>query len=88
VLKLYRAHANPEAMGSALLQHLETLNVPVLVIWGKRDPYLPVRLAERQAEVFSDIRYAWLEDSVHWPYMDDPQGVADALLPFLREYAR
>lgn len=84
VLKLYRAHANPEAMGSTLLQHLQALKSPVLVIWGKRDPYLPVKVAERQAEVFSNIRYVWLEDSAHWPYMDDPQGVADALLPFLR----
>jgi pimeloyl-ACP methyl ester carboxylesterase len=85
VLKLYRAHANASSMVGELVGALKTLNVPVLVIWGKRDPYLPVKLAQRQAEVFSNIRYVWLEDAAHWPFIDDRQGVAAALLPFLRQ---
>lgn len=84
VLRLYRAHADASTMVGPLLEPLAAITAPVLVIWGIRDPYLPVELAQRQAEVFADIRYAWLEDAAHWPFIDDPQGVARVLLPFLQ----
>lgn len=87
VLKLYRAHKQPATMSSALIGALKQFSAPVLVVWGKYDPYLPIEMAERQAEVFADIRYAWFENAAHWPFIDDPDGVAGVLLPFLRQHA-
>jgi pimeloyl-ACP methyl ester carboxylesterase len=57
---------------------------PALVVWGKHDPYLPVALANRQREVFSDAEVVILEGSGHWPFTDDPEAVARAVVPFLR----
>jgi pimeloyl-ACP methyl ester carboxylesterase len=58
---------------------------PTLVVWGAKDPYLKVRLAERQREVFRDARVEILPESGHWPLADAPDAVAAPVLAFLRE---
>jgi pimeloyl-ACP methyl ester carboxylesterase len=84
VLKLYRntpAGPHAEAVAPRLREHPR----PTLVVWGAKDPYLKLRLAERQREVFRDAHITVLPNSGHWPLADDPAGVAAAVLPFLRE---
>lgn len=80
-LRFYRA-TPPKAM--ALLQApLRDLDPPALVIWGAHDPAVPVEQAERQRETFPSAEVVVLEESGHWPMLDDPAGVIGALLPFL-----
>jgi pimeloyl-ACP methyl ester carboxylesterase len=86
VLQLYRntpVAPHVAAIAPVLRQHPR----PTLVVWGAKDPYLKVRLAERQREVFRDARVTILPGSGHWPLADDPAGGVAALLPFLREQA-
>jgi len=79
---------NISVMSSYLWHHavrtLRPLRRPALVLWGARDPYLPVRYAERQREVFPDARIVVLEESGHCPFSDDPEAVADEVVLFLR----
>jgi pimeloyl-ACP methyl ester carboxylesterase len=56
-----------------------------LVIWGVNDPYLSVRYAEMQREFFAVDRVVRLEDSGHWPMIDNPVAVRKAIIPFLRK---
>ena len=84
VLRLYRATPDLGALTQRLAAALPTADLPVLVIWGKHDPYLPVRYAERQRTIFPKAQVVVLERSGHWPYADDPHGVANALVSFLR----
>jgi pimeloyl-ACP methyl ester carboxylesterase len=84
VLKLYRA-TDPAAGARQQADALRRTRRPVLVLWGKHDPYLPVDYAQRQREVFPDAQVVILERSGHWPFMDDPEGVAAVVVPFLRE---
>lgn len=72
VLKLYRATADPGGLAAMLGETFRALDVPV-------------RYAEQQREFFPGARVVVLERSGHWPFADDPEGVAGALLPFLRE---
>jgi len=90
VLKLYRAtpdSATPGAgnmmdqLGGAMAQ----LHKPALVVWGAKDPFLGVEYAERQREFFAVQDVVILPDSGHWPFQDDPQRVAQTVLPFLRK---
>ncbi|GIW91791.1 MAG: alpha/beta hydrolase [Pirellulaceae bacterium] len=85
VLRLYRATNNPGQMAEALGALFRQLDVPALVIWGAADPYVPVRFAERQREFFPRARIVILEQSGHWPFADDPEAVAGALIPFLQK---
>ncbi len=84
VLKLYRGMVLA-AIASRQRTAVRPLDRPALIVWGKHDPYLPVALAERQRDAFPRARVVVLEDSGHWPMIEDPDGVAAAVIPFLRE---
>jgi pimeloyl-ACP methyl ester carboxylesterase len=84
LLRLYRA-TDMAAVSEELHRRLQGADRPVLVVWGQRDPYLPVAYAERQRETFPQARVEVLADSGHWPMLDDPAGVERAVVPFLRE---
>jgi pimeloyl-ACP methyl ester carboxylesterase len=82
VLRLYRA--TPPGLLEASLPAMRQLDPPTLVVWGRRDPYLPVEYAERQRGAFPSAEVAVLDGSGHWPLADDPEWVADLVVPFLR----
>ena len=85
ILKLYRATSDIDGFSQALHTALRPLDLPALVVWGLADIYLPGRFADAQRETFPRARIVKLPDSGHFPYADNPQAVADAVLPFLRE---
>jgi pimeloyl-ACP methyl ester carboxylesterase len=85
VLRLYRATPDPGDMAATLGAAVAALHKPALVVWGASDPYIDVSYAERQREFFDVRRLVVLPGSGHWPFQDDPAGVAGAVLPFLRE---
>jgi pimeloyl-ACP methyl ester carboxylesterase len=83
VLKIYRA----TDAAQCAVEHrraLLPLRRPALVVWGATDIFLSETLAERQREVFPDAEIEILRDSGHFPYLDNPEAVAAALIPFLR----
>jgi pimeloyl-ACP methyl ester carboxylesterase len=84
VLRLYRNTLNTEEEARQLTEALRPLDLPALVVWGAHDPYIPVEFAERQRQVFPRAEIKILPDSGHWPFADDPGGVAQAVLPFVR----
>jgi len=83
VLKLYRATSDLGAEAQKLADALHPLDLDTLVLWGKADPYLPHRFAEQQRQVFPRAEIIYLEDSGHWPYVDNPEAVVAAVIPFL-----
>jgi pimeloyl-ACP methyl ester carboxylesterase len=84
VLRLYRSVFR-HGMGSGLARELSAFRGPVLVLWGRHDPYIPASYAVRQREVWPHARVHVLEESGHWPMLDDVEGTARLLLGFLRE---
>lgn len=62
------------------------LDRPALVIWGKYDPFISVRHAERQRDSFPSADVAVLEAG-HWPWIERPDEAAEHILPFLRRHA-
>ena len=84
ILRLYRATGDPAAVGRRHADALRPFDRPALVVWGAHDPYIPVAQAERQREAFPSADVAILDDSGHWPFADDPDGVGRLVEPFLR----
>lgn len=84
ILKLYRATGDLDGRSRMLKKLLLPIKPPTLVIWGAADPYLPVRYAHQQQETFPGAKVVVLPESGHFPFADDPQGVAEALVPFLQ----
>jgi pimeloyl-ACP methyl ester carboxylesterase len=84
VLKLYRATPDPGGDGARHAEALRPHDIPALVVWGAHDPYLPVAVAARQRDAFPRAEVLVFEDSGHWPFADDPERTAGAVVPFLR----
>jgi pimeloyl-ACP methyl ester carboxylesterase len=83
VLRLYRA-TTAERMGS-LRDALRSMERPALVVWGVADPYIGVEQADRQRETFPGARVERIERAGHWPMFDQPERLAELVVPFLAE---
>jgi pimeloyl-ACP methyl ester carboxylesterase len=88
VLGLYRSVEDVAGSAQRLAPALRGHDIPALVLWGGRDPYLPPSLAERQREAFPRARCVVLPESGHWPYVDDPDRVAGELAVHLTRAAQ
>jgi pimeloyl-ACP methyl ester carboxylesterase len=85
VLKHYRAESNPRPGARRQADALRPYDRPALVVWGGRDPYLGLEVAQAQKQAFPSARVVVLPDSGHWPFIDNPEEVAAHVVPFLRE---
>lgn len=84
VLKLYRATRDADGMSRALAAKLAPLQLPALVVWGKGDHYVPYRFADSQRDAFAVEAVHVLEGCGHWPFIDEPELVAQLVMPFLK----
>jgi pimeloyl-ACP methyl ester carboxylesterase len=73
ILRLYRS-SSPDVLAAAG-EGLGRLQVPALVVWGTRDPYLPVRFAGEYARALGQAELLELPDAGHWPWLDRPDAL-------------
>ena len=62
---------------------LARLDIPVRVIWGRRDPVAVAAIGQRLADTIPTTDIDWLDDVGHFPMLEDPPAVAAAILRFL-----
>lgn len=78
ILRLYRA-VRPESFAGWEARYFEAAqDVPVQVLWGDGDPYIPDRFAER----FHARRVVHVPRAGHWLPLVAPQAVAGHLMEF------
>jgi pimeloyl-ACP methyl ester carboxylesterase len=63
---------------------LGELNVPQLFILGRHDEYITPAIAEAMIARNPRAKVVWLEHSGHAGMIEQPDGVADALLDFMK----
>jgi pimeloyl-ACP methyl ester carboxylesterase len=80
ILRLYRS-SPPEVLAAAGAR-LGALEMPALVVWGMRDPYIPARFAREYAQALGGAELLELADAGHWPWLDRPE-VIDRVVDFL-----
>jgi pimeloyl-ACP methyl ester carboxylesterase len=81
MMTMYRA-APPDGF-ERLAPLFRELDRPALVLWGEKDPFVPVEQAYLQRESFPSAEVVVLEGSGHWPWIDNPEGAAAHIVPFL-----
>jgi len=64
-----------------------TADLPTLILWGARDPLIPVRHAHEAHERIEGSRLEILPGAGHFPHRDSPQRFASALLDFVETTA-
>jgi pimeloyl-ACP methyl ester carboxylesterase len=78
---LWRSFATPE---HDLRSRAAAIRAPTLVVWGARDPVIPLKVGRRIADAILGARLVTL-DAGHVPYSTHPQGFLAAVLPFLAD---
>jgi pimeloyl-ACP methyl ester carboxylesterase len=73
ILRLYRS--SPPAVLEAAGAGLGRLEMPALVVWGMKDPYLPGRFAREYARALGGAELLELPDAGHWPWLDRPDAI-------------
>src|SRR3989449_10319779 len=57
--------------------------MPSLILWGERDPIIPVRHGVRASETMPGSRLVTFPDAGHFPYRDDPRRFVTELTDFI-----
>jgi len=78
VSELWRSFGSPE---HDLRAQAHAIEAPTLLLWGRRDPVIPTRVARRAAKLISGARLVVL-DTGHVPHTSRPEEFAAHLLAF------
>ncbi|MGY2083245.1 alpha/beta fold hydrolase [Blastococcus sp. SYSU DS0539] len=57
--------------------------IPMLVIWGDRDPIVPSMHADTVRSLVPRARVEMFPGAGHWPHLDEPERFCDVLLDFI-----
>jgi pimeloyl-ACP methyl ester carboxylesterase len=81
VVKVLRGISPTHTLGA--VDRLRAFEAPVLLVWGRRDPYFPFADAQRLAgEVFPDARIQEVDDARAFVQMDAPARLAELITTF------
>jgi pimeloyl-ACP methyl ester carboxylesterase len=78
---LWRSFASPD---HDLRGDVARIDVPTLLLWGRRDPVIPLRVGRRLEKAIRGSRLVVFEAG-HTPQTTDPAGVAAELVPFAEQ---
>lgn len=62
---------------------LPAISIPVLVVWGERDAWLPISTSERIADLIPTARRFVVADAGHFSMEDQPNVLGEHLAEFL-----
>jgi pimeloyl-ACP methyl ester carboxylesterase len=57
--------------------------MPMLVCWGERDRTIPIAHGRAAHAALAESRFVTLPRAAHFPHLEDPQGLAEALEAFI-----
>jgi len=57
--------------------------VPSLIVWGERDKTIPIEHGRRAHELIPGSRFVTLPKAAHFPHLEDPYGLSEALLSWI-----
>lgn len=62
---------------------LHMIQCPTLLIWGSKDPVIPIQHAEYFASYIADCRFHIMDGCGHTPYVQEPETFSSIVLKFL-----
>ncbi len=66
-------------------QELHTVQMPTLIVWGKKDRVVPASHAHKHFRDMPNARLEWIDDAGHLPHEENPEQVNELVLKFLSE---
>ena len=85
LLKILRTGANIRGQkdGFVLLDQLDSLGLPTLIIWGAQDPVFPVAHARRAHRRIPGSKLHIFQACGHWPQMEKSEECNTLVTQFL-----
>jgi pimeloyl-ACP methyl ester carboxylesterase len=77
MLNWYRAFRYNTQSGAGILQ------LPVLVIWGRKDQFLVHQMAQSSIECCVGGKLVMVEDATHWIHHEQPELVNELIQEFI-----
>lgn len=62
---------------------LHTIACPTLIIWGSKDPVIPIQYADNFLTNIKDCRFFRMDNCGHTPYVQDPETFSSTVLEFI-----
>ncbi len=66
-------------------QELHQVQLPTLIVWGKKDRVVPSQHAHKHIRDLPNARLEWIENAGHLPHEEEPQAVNKLVKSFLDE---
>jgi pimeloyl-ACP methyl ester carboxylesterase len=66
-----------------IMPKLHAIHSPTLIIWGSKDPVIPIQHAESFVSSIQDCRFYRMDGCGHTPYVQDPNTFSSMVLEFL-----
>ncbi|OFI48555.1 hypothetical protein BG261_06565 [Floricoccus tropicus] len=79
LLKTFNAKAENAING----KELESISIPIQLIWGENDTFASIEQGEKIAKSFPIGQFKLIKDAGHMPWIDQPKAVAEAVKTFL-----
>ena len=67
----------------ALTEKLSSITVPTMVVWGEKDPVIPVQYADSIVSTIQDCRFYRMDGCGHTPYVEAPDDFVKIVMEFL-----
>lgn len=64
---------------------LQSITVPTLIIWGSKDPVIPIQNSDAFVSSIKDCRFFRMDGCGHTPYVQDPTTFVSVVLNFLQK---
>lgn len=84
----YCTRQSPPVGDLSVRDRAAELSMPTLLVWGDRDPRIPVEAAEKVAARIPDATVEVFEDSGHFPFLEFPERFAGVLTEFVARAGR
>ncbi len=68
-----------------LWEHLNSIHLPVLIVWGEGDKIIPVRNGRKFQQDIPGARSVIIPECGHMPQEEKPKETTEAILQFLRD---
>ena len=72
-----------QTLPGALMDKIGTINVPTLLIWGRKDKLIPLKFGKRFKQEIMNSQLIVFDDLGHVPHEENPQKTVLAVLNFL-----
>ena len=72
--------------GWSVVDSLDTIKVPTLVVCGRYDLHTTPECSARLASAIPNAELAWFENSAHFPWLEEPQAFNNRLRDFLVDH--